>query len=92
MTADLDVRKLVPITAALRKLVEHSRMSETGILDHLTRIGLHEYADEWERQAQELEARIVFLNALGHVEPGDRAVAAGKDAAKQIDARPSQAA
>jgi hypothetical protein len=82
MTADLDVRKLVPITAALRKLIEHSRMSETGILDYLTRLGLHEYADEWERQVGELEARIVFLNTLSDVERMDRAAVEKNEAAE----------
>jgi hypothetical protein len=86
MGEDGDIRRLVSVSSALRKLVEHSRVSERGIFDHLTRIGLHEYADEWERQAQELEARIVFLKKLSQE-------AFGKDeAGTPIGNRPPQAA
>jgi predicted nucleic acid-binding Zn-ribbon protein len=58
-----DIAGLQPHIAALRERAAQARRLAKDITDKLAREGLSQHAEEFERRAEELEARLAVLKA-----------------------------
>jgi hypothetical protein len=56
-----NIAELLPHIAMLRERAEHARRLAREIRDELARRGLLDHAEEYDRQAAELEARVAVL-------------------------------
>lgn len=66
-----DIAELLPHIAVLYERAEHARRLAREIDDAVARQGLLQYAQEYERQAAELEARVAAMVDAARNRGGD---------------------